>query len=307
VKGIDSRSARSRRADVELEIVGDGPSARRSSHSRARSGRDRVHFHGLRSDPGARLARWRLLSYRAARRQPSSAEALAFGTPVLAGPLPGVAEILGSRRTELPDRVPRAGGGDPHAVDDYRLRLRRRRRQPRALPGGVHRVRRADRMLGVYRAAAGGLIIWRCMAFATRARAIDAAPSRALMPPSRARAASGSQSAAARGVARVAVLAAEACCASSSVRPCTGRYPQERYASDPVLDHRLVPGQRAFTHDAPVAVNALGIATTDVRRRSRRHPARARDRRSQTFGNGLPSTPRGRSSSSSGSARAERC
>lgn len=71
--------------------------------------------------------------------------------------------------------------------------------------------------------------------------------------------------------------------------PAVFRYPQERYAFDPELGHRLVAGQRAFTHDAPVRTNSQGL-------RDDEHPAvpPAGVRRmlalgdSETFGNGLP-------------------
>jgi len=87
----------------------------------------------------------------------------------------------------------------------------------------------------------------------------------------------------------VAVLAAEALLRVVVGSPVHWRYPQERYASDPVLDHRLVPGQRAFTHDAPVAVNALGMRDHDVAAAispGTRRVLAIGD--SQTFGNGLP-------------------
>src|SRR5690606_5551582 len=60
-------------------------------------------------DPGPRIAHWRALLVPSLHEGNPMAvlEALAWGTPVLAGPLPGVAEILGGRGGWLlPDRDP---------------------------------------------------------------------------------------------------------------------------------------------------------------------------------------------------------
>ena len=159
VKGIDlAIRAIAALPDVELEIVGDGPErASLVALSRALGAGDRVHFTGFDPDPGARLARWRLLLVPSLHEgNPIGVlEALAFGTPVLAGPLPGVAEILGGRGgRQLPDRVPaRWAAAIRNAVDDYAFGCE-------ASAAGRARFREAftasaaaDRMLGVYRAA----------------------------------------------------------------------------------------------------------------------------------------------------------
>ena len=41
--------------------------------------------------------------------------------------------------------------------------------------------------------------------------------------------------------------------------PIVWRTPQERYVCDPVLGHKLVPGQNAFTHAYPVTTNSHGF------------------------------------------------
>lgn len=87
----------------------------------------------------------------------------------------------------------------------------------------------------------------------------------------------------------VALLAAEIVLRAVVGTPVHFRHPQEHYANDPVLGHRLVPHQRAFTHDAPVAVNALGMRDREVAAAT--PPGLQRVLAigdSQTFGNGLP-------------------
>lgn len=87
----------------------------------------------------------------------------------------------------------------------------------------------------------------------------------------------------------VALLAAEIVLRAVVGTPVHFRHPQEHYAPDPVLGHRLVPHQRAFTHDAPVAVNALGMRDREVTAATA--PGLQRVLAigdSQTFGNGLP-------------------
>lgn len=94
--------------DVELEIVGDGPEAPRLRALAAASGAGaRIAFAGFDPEPGPRLARWRALLVTSLHEGNPIAvlEALARGTPVLAGPLPGIAEILAGRGGWcLPDR-----------------------------------------------------------------------------------------------------------------------------------------------------------------------------------------------------------
>jgi glycosyltransferase involved in cell wall biosynthesis len=97
--------------DLELEIVGDGPEAPRlRALASALGAGDRVSLAGFDPEPGARLARWRALLVPSLHEGNPLAviEALAWGTPVLAAPLAGVAEMLDGRGgTCLPDREPR--------------------------------------------------------------------------------------------------------------------------------------------------------------------------------------------------------
>jgi hypothetical protein len=70
--------------------------------------------------------------------------------------------------------------------------------------------------------------------------------------------------------------------------PVIYRYPQESYVHDPLMGHRLAPGDRAFTHDEVVEINDEGLRGPDVS-----HAVPAGTRRvlalgdSETFGNGL--------------------
>jgi glycosyltransferase involved in cell wall biosynthesis len=109
VKCVDRTiEAVARCRDIELEIVGDGPEAPRLRALACASGAgERVHFTGFDPEPGPRLARWRALLVPSLHEgNPICVlEALAWGTPVVAGPLPGVAEILDGRGGWcLPDR-----------------------------------------------------------------------------------------------------------------------------------------------------------------------------------------------------------
>lgn len=65
-------------------------------------------------------------------------------------------------------------------------------------------------------------------------------------------------------------------------------FPQESYRHDPVMGHKMVPGDRAFTHDRPVAINSVGLRGPEYAREvppgTRRILAMGD---SQTFGNGL--------------------
>jgi glycosyltransferase involved in cell wall biosynthesis len=85
---------------LELEIVGDGPEAPRLRALAATLGvSDRVLFAGFDPEPAARLARWRALLVPSFHEGNPLAviEALAWGTPVVAGPLRGIAEMLAGR------------------------------------------------------------------------------------------------------------------------------------------------------------------------------------------------------------------
>lgn len=111
VKGLElAIDAVARCPGLELEIVGEGPE-RQALLRRAAAGgaAGRVVFTGFDPSPLSRLARWRALLVTSHHEgQPISVlEALALGVPVLAGPLPGVAEILGAQGGwTLADREP---------------------------------------------------------------------------------------------------------------------------------------------------------------------------------------------------------
>jgi glycosyltransferase involved in cell wall biosynthesis len=82
---------------VELDVVGEGPErARLEGVARSLGAGDRVRFVGFDPRPVERMAGWRLLLMPSLHEGSPIAvlEALSVGTPVLAGPLPGVAEIL---------------------------------------------------------------------------------------------------------------------------------------------------------------------------------------------------------------------
>lgn len=86
----------------------------------------------------------------------------------------------------------------------------------------------------------------------------------------------------------VALAAAEIALRVRVGPPVRWRVPQESYVADPVLGHRLLPGQQAYTHDAPVFVNAQGLR--DVEHPVEPAPGVVRILAigdSQTFGNGL--------------------
>ena len=101
VKGIDlALAAVAGCRDVELEVVGDGPERKRLERLASTLGAsERIRFTGFEADPVRRMASWRLLLVPSLHEGNPIAvlEALAMGTPVLAGPLPGVAEILAGR------------------------------------------------------------------------------------------------------------------------------------------------------------------------------------------------------------------
>ena len=124
VKGVElAVDAVARVPRLELEIVGDGPE-RGALERRVRDSgaADRIHLVGFDPQPLPRVARWRaLLATSHHEGNPISVlEALALGTPVVAGDLPGVDEILEGRGgwglgTRDPEAWARrlAGLGDP--------------------------------------------------------------------------------------------------------------------------------------------------------------------------------------------------
>lgn len=71
-------------------------------------------------------------------------------------------------------------------------------------------------------------------------------------------------------------------------KPVHFRFPQEYYEPDPEIGHRLLPGQRAYTHDKLVETNEHGLRDRDY---PFQRPPEARRLLalgdSQTFGNGL--------------------
>ncbi len=96
--------------DLELEIVGEGPErAALEARARASGAADRIRFAGFDPEPLARAARWRALLVTSHHEgHPICVlEALARGTPVLAGPLRGVSDALAGQGGRcLPDRDP---------------------------------------------------------------------------------------------------------------------------------------------------------------------------------------------------------
>lgn len=111
VKGFDlAIDTLARCPGVELDIVGEG-SDRAALEARigAAGAGDRIQLVGHEPDPLPRLASWRALLVTSLHEGNPIAvlEAMALGTPVLAGPLPGVAEALAGRGGWiLPDRDP---------------------------------------------------------------------------------------------------------------------------------------------------------------------------------------------------------
>ncbi len=66
------------------------------------------------------------------------------------------------------------------------------------------------------------------------------------------------------------------------------KYPQETYLHDPEIGHRLVPGQKSFTHDKKVTINSAGIRDAEYPRQAGPGVYRILALGdSQTFGNGL--------------------
>jgi glycosyltransferase involved in cell wall biosynthesis len=85
---------------LELEIVGEGPEREALQRRAVALGAaERIRFVGFDPHPEARPRRWRLLLLTSLHEgNPISVlEALAWGTPVLSAPLPGVAEMLAGR------------------------------------------------------------------------------------------------------------------------------------------------------------------------------------------------------------------
>jgi glycosyltransferase involved in cell wall biosynthesis len=111
VKGIElAIDAVARVPELELEIVGDGPErAALEARAQASGAAARIHFAGFDPEPLPRLAQWRALLVTSHHEgHPISAlEALALGTPILAGPLRGLADAMDGQGGEcLPDRDP---------------------------------------------------------------------------------------------------------------------------------------------------------------------------------------------------------
>lgn len=112
VKGLElAIEAVARCSDVRLEMVGAGPQrAALEARAAALGARNRISFCGFDPDPLRRVATWRALLVTSLHEgNPVSViEALSLGTPVLAGPLPGVTEILGESDGgwSLPHRDP---------------------------------------------------------------------------------------------------------------------------------------------------------------------------------------------------------
>jgi glycosyltransferase involved in cell wall biosynthesis len=140
VKGLDlaiEALAATRGADLELEIIGDGPE-RAALEQRARElgCAARVKFVGFDPNPSARVAEWRALLVTSLHEgNPISVlEALALSTPVISGALRGIDEILaGEGGLLLPDRDPQrwaraieAVACDDAAGADLSARARRR-------------------------------------------------------------------------------------------------------------------------------------------------------------------------------------
>jgi lysophospholipase L1-like esterase len=61
------------------------------------------------------------------------------------------------------------------------------------------------------------------------------------------------------GSLAVAYLSTEGVLSLFVPAPIVWREPQEMYLSDPLLGHRLMPGQNAFTHSFPVSTNSYGF------------------------------------------------
>ena len=101
VKGLElAVDAVARCPGLELEVLGEGPARAALERRAAASGAgERIRFLGFEADPLPRIAGWRALLLPSLHEgNPISVlEALALGTPVVAAPLPGVAEILDGR------------------------------------------------------------------------------------------------------------------------------------------------------------------------------------------------------------------
>ncbi len=111
VKGFElAIAAVARCPGLELEIVGDGPERLELERCiRAADVGDRIRLVGFEADPLPRVAQWRALLVTSHHEgHPISVlEAMALGTPVVAGPLPGVVDALGGAcGAALADRDP---------------------------------------------------------------------------------------------------------------------------------------------------------------------------------------------------------
>ena len=164
VKGVElAIDTISRCPGVDLEIVGDGPeraalAARVSALPREVAAR--IEFAGFDPAPLARVANWRALLVTSHHEgNPISVlEALALGTPVLSGPLEGVADILDGRGGHgLPNRDPSTWAPALQAlVGDADGALASSEARERFL-GAFTATAPAERIRSVYAAALGGI------------------------------------------------------------------------------------------------------------------------------------------------------
>ena len=146
---------------VELEIVGDGPERPALERRVAASGAaGRIRLLGFESDPLPRVARWRLLLVPSLHEgNPIGViEALALGTPVLAAPLAGVAEMLaGEAGWTLPDHAPERWSRELRSLLDRTADLESASRAARRrFESTFSAERAADRIMAVYRSALAG-------------------------------------------------------------------------------------------------------------------------------------------------------
>jgi len=157
VKGIELAIEAMLHADgVELEIVGDGPCrSQLEARVEALGLSGRVEFVGFDPKPLRRLANWRgLLVTSFHEGLPISVlEAMALGTPILSGELPGVCEAIGDDGgAVVPDRLPESWGRQLKAIVDDPTAGSRASRSARArFEGAFLAEEGAARMVELYR------------------------------------------------------------------------------------------------------------------------------------------------------------